>query len=214
MDRRAEKRRLLSDTNVKILNDWSPNGQEIIYTTSGGISGLDLWATRIETGASHPLLATPSNEVQARISPDGKWIAYASDESGALDVYVQRYPTLGDKRVVSANGGGQPQWRADQQELFYLSGDRTIMAVNVDSTASGIAFDRPRKLFAAPLSGNAEDARDHYIVSTDGNRFLIDGSLPEDGDREITVIVNWADAIRDSWRDSTARLAPDSQAPH
>jgi dipeptidyl aminopeptidase/acylaminoacyl peptidase len=214
MDRRAEKRRLLSDTSVKILNDWSPNGEEIIYTRSGDASELDLWAARIETGTAHPLLATPSNELQARISPDGNWIAYASDESGALEVYVQRYPALGDKQVVSAMGGGQPQWRTDQQELFYLSADRTIMSVRVDTTASGIDFDRPRKLFAAPLTGDAEDARDHYNVSADGDRFLVDATLPEGGDRKITVMVNWADWTHDSPGDSTPVLAPLSQAPN
>jgi DNA-binding winged helix-turn-helix (wHTH) protein/Tol biopolymer transport system component len=208
MDHQAAKRRLLSDATVKILNDWSPDGEEIIYTRSEKTTGLDLWATRVETAAARPLLATPSNEMQARISPDGKWIAYASDESGTLEVYVQRYPTLGDRRMVSANGGGQPQWRADQGELFYLSADRTIMSVNVDSSASSMSFDTPRKLFPAPLMGDAEDARDYYLVSKDGTRFLVDGSVQQDDEREITILVNWADQGRGRWRESTARSEP------
>ena len=208
MDRRAGKRLLLSDSTVMILNDWSPNGEEIVYTRIGTETGLDLWTTRVETGTAQPLLATPFNEMQARISPDGQWIVYASDESGVLEVYVQRYPTTGDKQLVSTNGGGQPQWRADQQELFYLSADRTIMSVTIESESIGMNLDTPRQLFPAPLVGNPEGARDHYVVSTDGTRFLVDSSIHEGRDREITIMVNWADVMRDRTRDSTGISEP------
>jgi DNA-binding winged helix-turn-helix (wHTH) protein/Tol biopolymer transport system component len=224
MDGDGAKRRLLSDAAVKILNDWSPDGAEIIYTTghrdpehrtdgvNGHGTGLDLWATRVETGDAQPLLATPSNEMQARISPDGNWIAYASDESGTLEVYVQRYPDLGAKRGISTNGGGQPQWRADQRELFYLSADRMIMSVEIESTpAAGVRFATPRTLFAAPLSGDAEDARDHYLASTDGNQFLIDGTGRPAQERLITVLVNWADEPGSHHDVSTPLAEPISQ---
>jgi DNA-binding winged helix-turn-helix (wHTH) protein/Tol biopolymer transport system component len=214
MDRQAAKRRLLSDATVKILNDWSPDGEEIIYTRDEDGTGLDLWTTRLETGAADALLATPSNEMQARISPDGEWIAYASDESGALEVHVQRYPSLGEKRIVSVNGGGQPQWRADQQELFYLSADRSIMAVDVDSTSAGTHYGVPRKLFSAPLAGDAEDARDHYVVSTDGSQFLVDGSSHQAEERAITILVNWADDAGNHRRESAPLSEPISQLLH
>jgi DNA-binding winged helix-turn-helix (wHTH) protein/Tol biopolymer transport system component len=191
----AEAPRLLvSDETIKLLGDWSPNGEEFVYTRIDGAVSFDLWIARADDGSSRPLLATPANEMQARISPDGEWVAYASDESGALEVYVQRYPGLGEKRQVSVGGGGQPQWRADQRELFYLAADRAVTAVEVD-TSDGIAFGTPRHLFRASLAGNPADARDLYAAAADGSKFLVDGPVAEATDRPITVIVDWAASV-------------------
>ncbi len=142
---------LVSDDAIKLLGDWSPDGAEFVYTRIDGAASFDLWIARADDGVGRPLLATPANEMQARISPDGRWVAYASDESGSLEVYVERYPELGEKRQVSIGGGGQPQWRADQHELFYLSADRAVSAVDIDMSA-GIAFGTPRALFRASVA--------------------------------------------------------------
>jgi DNA-binding winged helix-turn-helix (wHTH) protein/Tol biopolymer transport system component len=182
---------LVSDAAIKLLGDWSPSGAEFIYTRIDGAASFDLWIASADDGSARPLLATPANEMQARISPDGRWLAYASDESGALEVYVQRYPGLGDKRQVSVGGGGQPQWRADQRELFYLSADRAITAVEV-ATSDGLAFGAPRALFRAALAGSPADARELYAAAADGSKFLLDGPVDEAPDKPITVIVDWA----------------------
>ena len=130
-----------------------------------------------------------------QISPDGQWVAYASDESGALEVYVQRYPELGDKQRVSSGGGGQPQWRGDQRELFYLSADRAVTAVAVDMSAE-VAFGAPHPLFRAAVAGNPADARDLYAAAADGSKFLLDGAVEEEtSDRPITVIVDWTAGV-------------------
>jgi hypothetical protein len=155
-----------SDDTIKLLGDWSPDGAELVYTRIDGASSFDLWAARAEDGSARPLLATPANEMQARISPDGNWMAYASDESGTLEVYVAPYPELGGERRVSSGGGGQPQWRADQRELFYLSADRSVVAVELDSNGE---FGTPRPLFRAALTGNPGDARELYAAAADGS---------------------------------------------
>jgi hypothetical protein len=182
---------LISDDTIKLLGDWSPSGAEFVYTRIDGTASFDLWVARADDGSARPLLATRANEMQARISPDGQWLAYASDESGALEVYVQRYPELGEKRQVSIGGGGQPQWRVDQRELFYLSADRAVTAVEV-ATSAGIGFGTPRPLFRASIAGNPADARDLYAAAADGSKFLLTGPADETIDRPITVIVDWA----------------------
>jgi Tol biopolymer transport system component len=191
LDGAEPPRLLISDDTIKLLGDWSPDGAEFVYTRIDGAASFDLWIARVEDGTARPLLATPANEMQARISPDGKWLAYASDESGALEVYVQRYPELGEKRQVSIGGGGQPQWRSDQQELFYLSADRAVTAVAIE-TSAGIAFGTPRALFRASVAGNPADARDLYAAAADGSKFLLESPIEERADRPITVIVDWA----------------------
>lgn len=192
----AEPPRLVtSDDSIKLLGDWSPDGTELVYTRIDGASSFDLWIARADDGSARPLLATPANEMQARISPDGRWLAYASDESGVLEVYVELYPELGDKRKVSVGGGGQPQWRADQRELFYLSADRSVVAVET-KTSGEMDFGTPRPLFRASLRGNPADARELYAAAADGSKFLLAGPVEENADRPITVIVDWAAGIR------------------
>ena len=185
----AGSRRLISSGVVKILNDWSPDGDHIIYSQRDELTQLDLWGVRVEDGATYPIMRTPHNELQARISPDGRWLAYAADDSGVLEVYVQRYPELRERYKVSVGGGGQPQWRRDQSELYYIAPDRALVAVSVKQDSEH-PFGSPRRLFRARVAGGPDDARDYYAAAPDGGRFLLDRGFDGE-DSPITVVVNW-----------------------
>jgi eukaryotic-like serine/threonine-protein kinase len=183
---------VVSDEAVKVLNDWS-RARQIIYTRHDPATKLDLWQMPLSGGGGQPLLKTPFNEVQARISRDGRWIAYVSDASGIQEVYVRQYPELDDPRLISSGGGAQPQWRVDQQELFYLSPDRSLMAVSV-SDSDGVSFGPPRRLFRSSVRHSPFDARDSYAAMPDGRSFLIDGPVTETP-APITVMLGWANGL-------------------
>ena len=186
----ANDRVLLQDDRRKTVQDWSPDGRHLLFSRWNAESDLDLWMVPLtEAARPVPILATPANERQARISPDGRWIAYTSDESGALEVYVQELPALGSKRILSVGGGVGPSWARGGRELFYLSTDRRLMSVQFGPTGPRSA-GRPMPLFNAPLSGDVWQARNYYVVSRDGQRFLFDAT--EDAESSpITVMVNW-----------------------
>jgi len=118
-------------------------------------------------------------------------VAYASDESGSLEVYLQSFPEPGSKLPVSVYGGGEPVWRSDGRELYYLAADRSLMAVDVAPEADQLHVSRPRVLFKAPVSGGLADYPGHYAVSADGERFLIDVVDSENTQESIAVIANW-----------------------
>jgi eukaryotic-like serine/threonine-protein kinase len=127
------------------------------------------------------------NESQAQFSPEGKWMAYVSDETGGPQIYVQSFPTLGGKWQISTDGGTQPRWRRDGKELFYLAPDRKLMAVTVKT---GDTFERetPRPLFQTALS--LVDLRQTYAVSADGRRFLLNTPV-ETASSPMTIVLNW-----------------------
>jgi DNA-binding winged helix-turn-helix (wHTH) protein/Tol biopolymer transport system component len=187
---KGEPEPLVSDQWVKVLNDWSPKAQAIIYTRHDPATKLDLWHLPLSGGAPQPLLNTVFNEAQARISPDGRWIAYASDSSGAQEVYVRRYPELDAPQQVSTSGGGQPQWRADQRELFYLSPDRSLMAVTV-TDGDDLSFGVSRRLFRTSIPDGPSGARDSYAATPDGRSFLVD-ARGDETPAPITVMLHWA----------------------
>ena len=187
---------MVSDRTVKVLNDWSPDGRSIVYTQHGADTKLDLWLLPLSGGSARPVLTTAFNEAQARISPDGRWIAYVSDESDTSEVYVRRYPEMNDAQLISVGGGGQPQWRADQKELFYLSQDRSLMAVTV-TVGNRLSFGAPQRLFRASFESGPSAARDSYVVMADGQSFLIDARENDNPASPITMMLNW-----------TAGLAP------
>src|SRR5207245_2782644 len=117
-----------------VPDDWSPDGKWIVYQLDGGKTGTDLWLAPTGGQASadnKPItyLQTPFVESEARFSPDGKWMAYTSNESGRNQVYVQAIPAGSGKWQISTEGGSAPHWRRDGKEIFYIALDRKLMVV-------------------------------------------------------------------------------------
>jgi Tol biopolymer transport system component len=204
----AEEKLLLHDNDRKSVQDWSPDGRYLVYTRVNPQTKVDLWLLPV-SDAQHtvPLLATPANERGARISPNGRWMAYTSDESGRPQVYLQEFPNLGSKRAVSTGGGAGPSWRRDGGELFYLSPSRTLMSVDLDFN-KGIAIGPSKALFRASLSGDLSDARNYYDAAPDGQSFLV-SVVEETVDRgSITVIVNWRAGLKPTGRTASPQDRP------
>ncbi len=194
---RREAQLFLSSPEDKLVNDWSRDGRYIVYSRTSEATKMDLWlAPTSGDSKPAPLLATPFNEFQAQISPDGRWMAYASDESGTWEVYVQSFPAGGAKRAISAGGGSEPQWRPDGRELFFLTADGVLMAVGVELGTGPFRASRPQALFrtSIPLSGEMNTRRNHHVPSRDGRRFLIDGA--GDVEPSITMLVNWTTTLK------------------
>jgi Tol biopolymer transport system component len=130
---------------------------------------------------------------EARLSPDERLITYASNQSGRWETYVATFPEFTQQRQVSNAGGGQALWRKDGKELFYLSLDGKIMAVDV-KTGSIIATGEPHMLFQTKIS--VEPVLDQFCVTPDGQRFLVGEPVPVDENPAITVVVNWPAMLR------------------
>ncbi len=155
-----------------------------------------------DTGEASPIVQTPANELHGRFSPDGLWIAYASDESRRWEVYVRRADGRGERVLLSTAGGFEPRWRADGREIFYITPDRQIMAVSVE------AGERFRPGTPQPLVRGQLDAlpstltaangyRKTYTVTSDGQRFLLNVPAREQTSQTINVILNWPALLRD-----------------
>ena len=172
---------LLQSSDTKHPVDWSPDGRHVLYVlTDANTGNRDLWVLPLEGDRKpFPFLQSRFHQVQGQFSPDGKWVAYTSNESGRFQVYVQGFsgaPSgFGGKWQISANGGGQPRWRGDGRELFYLSTDRKLMAVEV-RLAGGVEAGAPRELFQTSAAGGPFFAG-VYDVTADGQRFLINSTL-------------------------------------
>ena len=184
---------LWKDDQRNTPTDWSRDGRFIIFQTTA-LSTSDLWVLPMSGERKPaPLLRTQFNEQQGRVSPDGNWIAYTSDESGRHEIYVQRFPEPSGKWQVSTSGGADPRWRADGGELYFISADRKLMAVPVKL---GSAFEAgvPGSLFEVRVSG-LTDVRTHYAVSADGQRFLVNTTTEDRTPSPIVVVVNWSKAL-------------------
>jgi Tol biopolymer transport system component len=165
---------LLESPQPKVANDWSRDGY-IIYRISDPKNGHDLWILPPSADRKpYPFLATPFNESLAQFSPDARWVAYQSDESGQYQIYVQLFPGPGGKWQISNAGGTQPRWSRNGKELFYIANDRKLMSVSVD-TSVGKAFKSgsPAELFTTHMvEASGATQRPVYAVSPDGQRFL------------------------------------------
>jgi hypothetical protein len=170
--------------------DWSRDGRWLVYNRFGENTAVDIWAFNFADQNSRPILEEPSHQLQARLSPDGRWLAYASDESGEWEVYVRPFPEGKNKRLVSTGGGSQPQWRGDGKELFYVAADNRLVAVPIVGTGT---FERgvSQPLFTTRIPAVLAPWRTNYAVSSDGQRFLVNSVSPEVAPAPITIAVNW-----------------------
>ena len=179
---------------AKIPQDVSPDGERLLYASLDATSGWDLWTVPLK-GSSAPtvLLKTPFQEMGAQFSPDGLSVAYHSNESGRYEVYVQSLAEPQGRIQVSTGGGGQPRWRRDGRELFYVSIDSKVMSTSI-TTRSGsraLEFGAPASLFAVDITGGPILLNNtaHYWPTPDGQRFLINVSI--DPTPPINLLYNW-----------------------
>ena len=178
---------------------WSDDGRYIIYDKNGGArTKVDLWVLPI-TGDQKPFpyLVTEFEEAHAQFSPDGRWVAYSSSESGKPEVYVQSFPAGNGKWQISTAGGDQPMWRRDGKELFYVAPDNSLLAVFVGTTGSTMDFGRPELLFQThmPVGGIGDD-RNNYVPSIDGQRFLISTLADSTNLQPLVLVLNWGVEIK------------------
>ena len=191
----AGRDELLLKTNDNSFPDSSVvtrEGEFLLFESENSKFRFDLWVLPLTGGERKPIafMQTEFNETHAQFSPDGRFIAYVSDESGRAEVYVATFPAAGGKWQISTNGGDQPQWRRDGKEIFYVAPDKTLMAVPV-TAGNSFEVESPVTLFATRIAtGGLTGDRNRYVVAADGQRFLVSNVLDEEA-KPLTVVLNW-----------------------
>ncbi len=189
---------LLASNRNKFPMDCAPDGKHLVFISPGNKgNGDDLWILSLADGGAKaaldpvPFQQTDFDEDDARFSPDGRWLAYASTETGHEQVYVRPFPGPGGKWQISTETGDFPLWRRDGKELFYVTENNMLMAVDVNGSGSSFQVSRPRQLFPVTSPGGSE----FYDVTADGQRFIVisGNSGPSS---MVNVVMNWDASLK------------------
>jgi Tol biopolymer transport system component len=188
-DSNGPEERLTTSDELHVPDSFSPDGQLLAFSEDNVGTGFDIWVLRLGDRMAQPFLRTAFNEGAAQLSPDGRWLAYDSDESGGSEVYVQPYPGPGGKWRVSSGGGESARWNPNGRELLFRNGAK-IMAVGV-TTSPSFAVGTPELLFEGQDFTNAWD------VSPDGQRFLMVKPVEQQqAATQINVVLNWFEELK------------------
>ena len=182
---------LLANSLVGLVTDWSAD-EFVLFRRDDPKTGPDLWyLQRNDNGSSEavPFLQTPFAERAGKLSPDGRYVAYISDESGSHEVYVEEFPARGGKSQVSTAGGVQARWSRDGKELFYVE-DGSLIAVSV-TTNPNFSIGARRRLFQSAGLRLTPSHLPNYDVSSDGQRFVIPERVESEAPAVIRVVQNW-----------------------
>ena len=174
--------------------NWSPDGEHVVFTRwpAGETEGKLFLLPLSGNGVAKRMLDTDSQEGLGQFSPDGKWIAYMTGQTGRNEVYIQPFPQTGDVIQISTDGGGMPRWRGDGAEIYYLDLEGRLMAVALSSTVSGLLPSPPKELFQPEITHRGFiGVRYTYDVSSDGQRFLISAATAEARPSTIVVVTDW-----------------------
>jgi Tol biopolymer transport system component/predicted Ser/Thr protein kinase len=193
-DGSGKAERLATSQYRQAPGSWSPDGKLLAFIETSPTTGQDIWILRLSDRKAEPFLRTPANEGAPQFSPDGHWLAYASDESGRWEIYVQPYPGPGGKWQISAEGGREPVWNRNGRELFYRNGEK-MMVVDIASQPNFMP-GKPRILFQGryrPTNASLPG----YDVYPDGERFL----MVKEGEQaasatQINIVQNWFEELK------------------
>lgn len=194
-DGSGKPERLATSPTAQSPHSWSLDGKVLAFYERKEQGALrDMWVLPL-TGERKPVpfLVTPFNERSPMFSPDGRWLAYVSDESGRDEVYVRSYPESGQKIPISTEGGTDPVWSKDGRELFYRDND-SLIAVSVKTGAS-FTVGRPQKLFDQQMviQFNPGTGSLNYDVSPDGRFVMI---IPTGRNHELELVLNWLEELK------------------
>jgi Tol biopolymer transport system component len=186
---------LTDSADADIPESWSAQGATLFVVRQTQENEQSVWSISLqEDGEAERVLSTGFLVDEPHLSPDGGWLAYVSAESGRDEVYAEPYGRDGERVRVSVEGGGQPRWREDGQELFYVTLDGRLMSVNIEGSDQQLAVSLPQQLFEiANLQGTGYD---DYAVSADGQRFLVKLPTEEEEGPEFHVVTNWTSLLQ------------------
>ena len=178
-----------------VAHSWSADGRFVLFSSFDEKTRMNLWLLPMFGDRTPiPLLTGASDDDQPRVSPDGRWFAYTSNESGSYEVWVATFPTPTQKWRVSSGGAGDPRWSRDSKELFYVSDERQLMAVSVHA-GNSFSHDAPVALFDTVVASYWYEARNLYDVTRDG-RFLFMSPVEDERTAPLTMILNWAARLK------------------
>ena len=179
--------------------DWSKDGRFIMYQIPSATTGQDLWIARGDGKTDgdvkpFPYLQGQFDEQNGAFSPDGRWVAYNSNESGIDEVYIQPFPASGGRWQISSGGGITPRWKGDGTELFFIAADRNLMGVPIRTSGASLEPGTPSRLFVIPSIQGLVN-RDEYVVNAAGTRILTSAQTSDASASLVSVIVNWQRTI-------------------
>jgi Tol biopolymer transport system component len=177
----------------KNVDDWSPDGRFLLYNEEDPVTLRNLWVLPLDGDRKRTVfLKTNSEEHRGQFSPNGRFVAYVSNEPGQHQIFVRPFPASDNQWQVSSGGGIQPRWSHDGKELYYIALDGKLMAVTITMTNGAIEAGTPKPLFQTRTPGGAQQAysRPQYDVSSDG-RFLINTIVEGTATSPITLLLNW-----------------------
>jgi hypothetical protein len=198
----GSERALLEFPNPRIPHDWSLDGRFILYTDVAPGTGYDLWMLPLTRegkpamdATARPYLRTTFAEIYGRFAPERnpRWVAYESDESGRLEVYVDTFPEPSHKVPISSGGGSYPAWGAGGSELYYVSPDFKLMAVSVKLGNNTMEPSAPRELFRLPIANYDFSP---FEPAPDGKRFLVRARPQQAVPEPLNLIVNWTALLK------------------
>ena len=196
----GDLRPVTTSTDQGFVLSFSPDGTLAVVGRSEPDTGFNIGVLPMDATAVDWVLAEPHNEAHAKVSPDGRWLAYVSEESGSAEIYVRPFPNVSDGRwPISRDGGVSPLWAPDSRELFFLTGTNTeavVMAVDLQ-TDQGFEAGNPRPLFSGPYRVPFTSTSPTWDIAPDGDRFLMlkDAATP-DTSTSTVVVLNWTEELK------------------